>query len=63
MGKMKDIYMEVVQENGLLPENFSLTEYMHKKRLEDEEWEHKAKNNTSTETPDDKESSDTGSTT
>lgn len=39
MGRMKDIYMEVVQENGLLPEDFNLSEYLHKKRLENEEWQ------------------------
>ena len=44
MGRMKDIYMEVVQENGLLPENFSLTEYLHKKEIENAEWEEHEKN-------------------
>lgn len=61
MGRMKDIYMEVVQENGLLPENFNLAEYVHRKNLEDEEWEHKKKNSTSPEVSDDKKSSADGS--
>jgi hypothetical protein len=39
MGRMKDIYMEVVQEDGMLPANFSLAEYMYKKQLENEEWQ------------------------
>lgn len=39
MGRMKDIYMEVVQEDGMLPEDFNLLEYLHKKRLENEEWQ------------------------
>jgi len=41
---MKDIYMEVVQENGLLPENFSLSEYLRKKQIENAEWEEHEKN-------------------
>lgn len=44
MGRMKDIYMEVVQENGLLPENFSLTEYLRKKEIENVEWQEHQKN-------------------
>ena len=44
MGRMKDIYMEVVQENGLLPENFSLTEYLRKKEIENAEWQEHQKN-------------------
>lgn len=60
---MKDIYMEVVQEDGLLPENFSLAEYQHKKNLENEEWEKHSKNNSSEKTSDDKTVDTTGSTT
>lgn len=62
MGRMKDIYMEVVQENGLLPENFNLAEYKYKKDLADEEWKNKLKTDTSTETSDDKNTDTTGST-
>jgi hypothetical protein len=39
MGRMKDIFMEVVQQDGTLPENFNLGEYMYKKKLENEEWQ------------------------
>ena len=60
MGRMKDIYMEVVQENGLLPENFNLAEYLHKKNLEDEEWKNKGENSSSPETSDDKKPSTDG---
>lgn len=60
MGRMKQVYMEVVQENGLLPENFDLAEYKYKKDLADEEWKNKRENSTSPETPDDKKSSTDG---
>lgn len=60
MGRMKQVYMEVVQENGLLPENFDLAEYKYKKDLADEEWKNKGKNSTSPETSNDKKSSTDG---
>jgi hypothetical protein len=41
MGRMKEIFMEVVQEEGTLPEDFNLGDYMYKKRLENEEWQQK----------------------
>lgn len=41
---MKQVYMEVVQENGLLPENFSLSEYIRKKEIENAEWKEHEKN-------------------
>ena len=63
MGRMKDIYMEVVQEDGLLPENFNLAEYMYKKDLADEEWKNKPKTDASPETSDDKTTGTTESTT
>lgn len=50
MGKMKQVYMEVVQENGLLPDNFTLEEYLHKKEIENAEWEEHEKNLQSKET-------------
>lgn len=38
MGRMKDVYMQVMEEYGnVLPNGFSLAEYMMKKRLEDAE--------------------------
>jgi hypothetical protein len=38
MGRMKDVYMEVMEEYGnVLPNGFSLAEYMMKKQLEDAE--------------------------
>lgn len=63
MGKMKNVYMEVVQENGLLPDGFSLDEYLHKKNLENEEWKKDSKVDSSKETSDDKTTDTTGSTT
>ena len=63
MGKMKNVYMEVVQENGLLPDGFSLNEYLHKKNLENEEWEKDSKTDSSKETSDDKTTDTTGSAT
>lgn len=44
MGKMKQVYMEVVQEDGQLPDGFSLAEYLHKKQIENAEWEENEKN-------------------
>lgn len=44
MGKMKQVYMEVVQEDGLLPEGFTLEEYSRKKEIENGEWEEHEKN-------------------
>lgn len=38
MGRMKDVYMQVMEEYGnVLPEGFSLGEYMFKKELENAE--------------------------
>ena len=38
MGRMKDVYIQVMEEYGnVLPNGFSLAEYMMKKRLEDAE--------------------------
>ena len=38
MGRMKDVYMQVIEEYGnVLPNGFSLAEYMMKKQLEDAE--------------------------
>lgn len=38
MGRMKDVYMEVMEKYGsVLPEDFSLGEYMLKKQIEDAE--------------------------
>ena len=38
MGRMKDVYMQVMEEYGnVLPNGFSLAEYMMKKQLEDAE--------------------------
>jgi hypothetical protein len=62
MGRMKQVYMEVVQENGLLPENFDLAEYKYKKDLADEEYKNKPKTDTSKETSDDKTTDTTGNT-
>lgn len=59
---MKEIYMEVVQEDGLLPENFNLAEYKHKKDLENEEWEKHSKSTSSSEISDTKHTDTTGDT-
>jgi hypothetical protein len=39
MGRMKDIFMEVMETYGKIPDDFNLTEYKLKKELEDAEWE------------------------
>ena len=59
---MKEIYMEVVQEDGLLPENFNLAEHKHKKDLENEEWEKHSKSTSSSEISDTKHTDTTGDT-
>ena len=37
---MKELYMEIQDYyNGQIPEDFTIGEYLHKKRLENEEWQ------------------------
>lgn len=44
MGRMKDIFMEVMQTYGTIPDDFNLDEYRLKKEMSDAEWqEHERK--------------------
>ena len=44
MGRMKDIFMEVMQTYGTIPDGFNLDEYRLKKEMSDAEWqEHERK--------------------
>ena len=44
MGRMKDIFMEVMQMYGTIPDDFNLDEYRLKKEMSDAEWqEHERK--------------------
>lgn len=44
MGRMKDIFMEVMQTYGTIPNDFNLDEYRLKKEMSDAEWqEHERK--------------------
>lgn len=44
MGRMKDIFMEVMQMYGTIPDDFNLDEYKLKKEMSDAEWqEHERK--------------------
>lgn len=44
MGRMKDIYMEVMHQYGEMPTDFSLTDYLLKKKRDENEWEETVKN-------------------
>jgi hypothetical protein len=39
MGRMKDIFIEVMQEYGTIPNDFNLTEYKLKKEIDNAEWQ------------------------
>lgn len=40
MGKMKQLYMEIDEYyEGAIPEKLAITEYLQKRRKENEEWE------------------------
>jgi hypothetical protein len=39
MGRMKEIYINIINEYGEMPDGFSLTEYLHeKKNNEEQSW-------------------------
>jgi hypothetical protein len=39
MGRMKDIFIEVMQEYGTVPDDFNLTDYKLKKEIDNAEWQ------------------------
>ena len=43
MGRMKDIFIEVMQEYGTVPDDFNLTEYKLKKEIDNAEWQEQYK--------------------
>ena len=44
MGRMKDIFIEVMELYGTIPDNFDIDEYKLKKEMSDAEWqEHERK--------------------
>jgi len=44
MGRMKDIFIEVMETYGTIPDDFNLDEYRLKKEMSDAEWqEHERK--------------------
>jgi hypothetical protein len=58
MGRMKELYMELMEEYGRIPEDFSLAEHNLKKELEYEELreiEERLKESQSTSTDDAKD--------
>lgn len=56
MGKMKQLYMEIDEYyEGAIPEKLAITEYLQKRRQENEEWEQYEKETHGDETGQDKE--------
>jgi hypothetical protein len=39
MGRIKDIFIEVMQEYGTVPDDFNLTDYKLKKEIDNAEWQ------------------------
>jgi hypothetical protein len=44
MGRMKDVYIDVMEQYGHIPKDFSLGDYLMKKKQEEYEWEEHEKN-------------------
>jgi hypothetical protein len=38
MGRMKEIYINIINEYGEMPDGFSLTEYLHEKKKGNDEY-------------------------
>ena len=44
MGRMKDVYIDIMQKYNHIPKDFNLGEYLHKKQIEDAEWKEHQEN-------------------
>ena len=45
MGRMKELYMEIMERYGKLPENFDYYEYKRKRDLENAQWKEQQEKN------------------